>query len=81
MPQEFNTCVKSGGKVRTKTLPDGKYIRICVKDGKSYSGEVKEKKTTRREAAGTAKKKITYTPEKVERRPWEQPAQAKFKRL
>lgn len=46
MPQGFNNCVKSGGRVRTKTLPDGKYIRICYKDGKSYSGEVKQKKTT-----------------------------------
>lgn len=57
MPQGFNTCVKSGGKVRTKTLEGGKYVRICVKDGKSYSGEVKESKTTVKDA----KKKVDKT--------------------
>jgi len=49
MPQAFDDCVKSGGRVRTKTLPDGKYIRICFKDGKSHAGEVKTKKTTLKE--------------------------------
>lgn len=43
MPEEFNKCVKSGGRVRTKTLSGGRYIHICYKDGESYSGEVKSK--------------------------------------
>ena len=44
MPQAFNECVKNGGKVRTKKLKGGKYIRICYLGGKSYAGEVKKKK-------------------------------------
>lgn len=44
MPRSFENCVKAGGRVRTKKLPDNKYIRICFKDGKSYSGEVKTAK-------------------------------------
>ncbi|MEM3335461.1 MAG: hypothetical protein QXY47_05465 [Thermoplasmata archaeon] len=44
MPQAFEDCVKSGGKVRTKQFGGGKYIHICFKDGKSYAGEVKESK-------------------------------------
>lgn len=43
MPAEFDSCVKRGGKVRTKSLGKGKYIHICFIDGKSYSGEVKTK--------------------------------------
>ena len=43
MPKEFDACVKNGGKVRTKSLKDNKYMHICFKDGKSYAGEVKEK--------------------------------------
>lgn len=45
MPKDFDNCIKKGGKVRTKTLPNGKYIRICYLNGKSYEGEVKEKQT------------------------------------
>ncbi len=33
MPEEFQRCVDKGGKVRTKSLPDNKFIRI------SYLGE------------------------------------------
>jgi len=44
MPAAFEKCVKEGGRVRTKTLPNGKYIRICFKNGKSYAGEVLKKK-------------------------------------
>ena len=50
MPQDFENCVKAGGRVRTKTLKDGKYIRLCFKDGKSHAGEVKQKKSTLKEA-------------------------------
>lgn len=44
MPAEFNSCVKRGGRVRTKTLSDGRYMHICFIDGKSYAGEVKKSK-------------------------------------
>ena len=43
MPAGFEKCVKSGGRVRTKSLKDNQYIHICFKDGKSYSGEVKQR--------------------------------------
>jgi hypothetical protein len=42
MPKAFEDCVSGGGKVRTKKLGGGKYMHICFKDGKSYSGEVKQ---------------------------------------
>lgn len=45
MPGPFNSCVKQGGRVRTKKLGGGKYIHICFKDGKSFAGEVKTKKS------------------------------------
>jgi len=44
MPAAFLKCVRTGGRVRTKKLKGGKYIHICFKGGKSYSGEVKKKK-------------------------------------
>lgn len=44
MPEAFERCVRSGGRVRTKTLKDGRYMRVCFKDGKSYAGHVKKKK-------------------------------------
>ena len=44
MPEAFDSCVKRGGRVRTKTLKDGKYIHLCFIDGKSYAGHVKKKK-------------------------------------
>lgn len=44
MPKDFDNCVKNGGRVRTKKLKDGKYIHVCFLNGKSYAGEVKEKK-------------------------------------
>ena len=44
MPAAFNNCVSSGGRVRTKSLKGGKYIHLCVKDGKWQAGEVKKKK-------------------------------------
>lgn len=43
MPKAFETCVKNGGKVRTKTLPGGKYMKICILNGKTYAGEVHTK--------------------------------------
>lgn len=44
MPAKFKSCLKAGGKVRTKKLKGGKYIHICIINGKSYGGEVKKKK-------------------------------------
>jgi hypothetical protein len=49
MPYQFERAVREGGKVRTKTLPGGKYLHI-VKDpttGKWIAGEVKKKKGTK----------------------------------
>lgn len=42
-PQAFENCIKHGGRVRTKTLSDGRYIHICYVGNKSYAGEVKDK--------------------------------------
>ena len=44
MPKAFNDAVKKGARVRTKTLPSGKYIHIAYLNGESYAGEVKPKK-------------------------------------
>jgi len=44
MPADFERCRKEGGRIRTKSLSDGRYIHICYdKAGKSHAGEVKEK--------------------------------------
>lgn len=48
MPKAFTSCVKGGGRVRTKKLSGGKYIHLCFKGGKSYAGEVKQKKGGKR---------------------------------
>jgi putative hemolysin len=47
MPAGFNYCESHGGRIRTKKLKGGKYIHICWLNGKSYPGEVKEKKSVR----------------------------------
>lgn len=47
MPQAFTDCQKNGGKIRRKTLSDGRYINICYLNGKSYAGEVHQKSGTR----------------------------------
>lgn len=44
MPKSFDKCVKSGGRVRTKSLSGKKYMHICYKGGKSYAGHVKKRK-------------------------------------
>ena len=46
MPEAFERCRRAGGKIRTKKLPDRKYIHICIPKGggKSVGGEVKKKK-------------------------------------
>ena len=44
MPKEFTRCVNRGGRVRTKSLKDDKYIHICFDKKGSHAGEVKKKK-------------------------------------
>ena len=44
MPKLFDSCVKRGGRVRTKKLSKGRYMPVCFIDGKSYPGEVHTKK-------------------------------------
>lgn len=46
MPKEFDACRKGGGKIRTITLKGGKYMHICILNGKSYKGEVKTKQAS-----------------------------------
>ena len=46
MPKEFDACRADGGKIRTMTLKGGKYMHICILNGKSYKGEVKTKSSS-----------------------------------
>ena len=55
MPADFERCVSSGGRVRAVSGPNKKfglskeqYVNFCFKDGKSYRGEVKTKKDTKK---------------------------------
>ncbi len=48
MPKDFLNCIKNGGKVRTIKPSPGKYLHICYINGKSYPGEVKETKKTKK---------------------------------
>jgi len=44
MPKAFTDCVKSGGKVITKKLSAGRYMKMCKsKGGKWHAGHVKKK--------------------------------------
>ncbi|GAG25919.1 unnamed protein product [marine sediment metagenome] len=45
MPKAFDSCVKRKGKVRTKKLKNGKYLKICFIDGKSYAGHIHNPKS------------------------------------
>jgi hypothetical protein len=45
MQADFNRCVKNGGRVRTQTLSNNRYMKICFLGGKSYAGEVHKKKS------------------------------------
>lgn len=45
MPADFEKCISDGGKVITKKLKGGKYIKICYIGGKSYAGEVHTPRT------------------------------------
>ncbi len=44
MPENFENCVKNGGKIRTKTISASKYMHICTLNGKTHVGEVRVKK-------------------------------------
>jgi hypothetical protein len=44
MPKAFDDAVKKGAKIRTKELPNGKYMHIAILNGKTYPGEIKKKK-------------------------------------
>jgi len=48
MPKKFNECVRKGGRVRTKKLSGGRYIKVCFLNGKSYTGEIHKKKKKKR---------------------------------
>lgn len=49
MPKDFDECLKSGGRIKTKHLKNNKYINICYdKKGNSYSGEVMSKKVNKK---------------------------------
>jgi len=57
MPKDFEECVKTGGKLRTKKLKNDKYIHICYdKRGKAYSGEVMTKKKVQKKAKADKQK-------------------------
>jgi len=45
MSKAFLDCVNKGGRVRTISLPKGKYIHVCFIGGKSYRGEVRKKES------------------------------------
>jgi len=52
MPKSFERCVSGGGRVRTVRGPNKalglekkQYCHICFKDGKSFRGETKTKKS------------------------------------
>jgi len=46
MPEDFEKCVKEGGKVITLKLGENKYMHLCKdKKGKWHKGEIKTKKS------------------------------------
>ncbi len=45
MPEAFDRCVRAGGRVRTRSLSNGRHQRFCFLNGKSHSGEVKKTKS------------------------------------
>jgi hypothetical protein len=42
MPKAFDDCRAAGGTIRTVKPTGRTYLHVCVKDGKSYAGEVKK---------------------------------------
>ena len=44
MPEDFDKCVREGGRVRTMKLSGGRYMKVCYdKNNKSHAGEVHKK--------------------------------------
>ncbi len=61
MPAAFDECQANGGEIRTVSGPDdkaglaeGEYVHICVLDGKSVRGEVKQEKAAKAATQMTA---------------------------
>jgi hypothetical protein len=52
MPAAFDKCRSGGGKIRTKQLGGGKYMHVCILNGKSYAGEVKTKQSSTSSSGG-----------------------------
>jgi hypothetical protein len=55
MPEAFDRCVRSGGKVRTQKLGGDKYRHVCILKGKVYPGYAKTK------GGGSKSKKNRFT--------------------
>ena len=46
MPAGFDACRKGGGKIRTIQMKGGRYMHVCILEGKTYKEEVKKKVTS-----------------------------------
>ena len=58
MPRSFELCQAHGGKVITKKLKDGKYMRLCkTPRGRWVQGEIRKKGDTAAALAEYAKRK------------------------
>ena len=57
MGAAFDSCVDSGGRVRTKKLKGHKYMHVCFINGKSYAGEVKTKKAAKKKKKASKKRR------------------------
>lgn len=55
MPAAFDSCVNRGGRVRTKSLPGNRFMKICFIGGKSFLGEIKTKKNPSKGRKAVAK--------------------------
>jgi len=56
MPEAFDNCRRNGGKIRTVTMKGGKYMHVCILNGKSYRGEVK----TRQDSSGKEESPVAF---------------------
>lgn len=53
MPKAFEQCRRQGGKIRTVTLPGGKFMPVCIRPkgrtgphgGRTVAGEVHKRKS------------------------------------
>lgn len=54
MPEAFDRCVASGGRVRytDKHCPEGHHRKVCFLNGKSYPGHLEKKKPNPARAVG-----------------------------